>query len=296
MRLKTYLGLKFRRFTNKNPSLYRPSSRPYLSGDTLRQFSDHIFDETKTLNPKKVKDNDIVFLKTDLKEIYFNHYHKKITSKYILITHNSDESIEESDLNFLDEKIIHWFAMKLNTKMNNLISPIPSGLENKRLLNNGKISNFNKILKSNEFSPSKKEKNILCSFNEYTNYEVRNPLIAIAKLNSDVDINKFELPIDYLKELSKYKYNLCPEGNNFESHRLWESLLFNSTPIVIDNFVNRNFYEMGVPLILLDNWNDLKDISINELDILNKENNNKEYKKFVHFKFWEKLILSKKIK
>ena len=38
--------------------------------------ADHVFDEGKTLNPSKVKKNDIVFLKTELKEIFFNYYHK----------------------------------------------------------------------------------------------------------------------------------------------------------------------------------------------------------------------------
>ena len=38
---------------------------------------------------------DIVFLKTDFLELYFNHYHPNITKKYILITHNSDLEIGE---------------------------------------------------------------------------------------------------------------------------------------------------------------------------------------------------------
>ena len=41
------------------PNLFRPSSKPYLSGDTLRNFSDHIFDESKTIEPKNIKDKDI---------------------------------------------------------------------------------------------------------------------------------------------------------------------------------------------------------------------------------------------
>ena len=32
---------------NKNPNFLRLSSEPFVSGDTFRKFSDHIFDETK---------------------------------------------------------------------------------------------------------------------------------------------------------------------------------------------------------------------------------------------------------
>ena len=139
---KQFLSNKFRNTTlNRNPNIYRPSSAPFISGDTLRKNPD-IFDETKTLNPRKVNKNDIVFIKTELKDIYFKKYHSKIEAPYILICHNSDDNFdEESKLN-LDEKIIHCFAQNLNTDSNKQISPIPIGFENKRYRNNGKISNL----------------------------------------------------------------------------------------------------------------------------------------------------------
>ena len=106
---KQIIGNKIRNLTlNKFPGLYRPDSLPFVSGDTFRKISDHIFDESKSFDPKKVQNNDIVFVKTDLKDIYFNSFHNNIRSKYILICHNSDSSFEESDVNFIDEKIIHW--------------------------------------------------------------------------------------------------------------------------------------------------------------------------------------------
>ena len=143
MNIKNKFGNKFRRLTTqKYINLYRPTSYPFVSGDSFRKKADHVFDEGKTLNPSKVKKNDIVFLKTELKEIFFNYYHKNISNKYILVCHNSDDSFNESDFRFIDTKIIHCFAQKLNMPMNDLISPIPSGLENKRFRNNGKVKNF----------------------------------------------------------------------------------------------------------------------------------------------------------
>ena len=65
-----------------NPSFLRISSKPYISGDTFRNYSDHIFDETRSIVPKKVKKGDIVFLKTELKDIFFSEYHKKIKYPY----------------------------------------------------------------------------------------------------------------------------------------------------------------------------------------------------------------------
>ena len=279
----------------KYNGLYRPSSLPFITGDTLRNYANHVYDETKKLNPNDVKNNDIVFLKTDFLDSFFNTCHTKINSQYILITHNSDIPIEERDSIYSDEKIIHWFAMKLNVKMNQFISPLPSGLENKRYLQNGIVSNFKKVLSSKGYDPNSKKNKIFCSFNEHTNFEVRKPLMEIAKEKDEVVIKKFDVPYEYLIELSKYKYNLCPEGNNFESHRIWESLLFNSTPIVLENKVNRNFFDLGVPMIILESWDQFKDLSMNDLNILNEINKNKNYEEFVNFEYWKKLILSKKL-
>ena len=88
------------RSVHNNPSLLRLSSNPYISGDSYRKLANHLFDETTLLDPKDVKENDIIFLKTDLKEKYFSEYHNQIKSKYILITHNSDECISKLEIPF----------------------------------------------------------------------------------------------------------------------------------------------------------------------------------------------------
>jgi len=277
----------------KKPKLYRPSSKPFISGDTFRSYADHIFDESQTLKPSKVKKDDIVFLKTDLKKIYFENYHPEIKNPYYLISHNSDDSVNKTDINFIDSKIQHWFAMKLNTQANDRVSPLPAGLENARYRNNGKVRNFKKIIDSNEYLLSNKTNKILCSFNPNTNYQIRQPLLDISKKHPDIDIAHFDNRFEYLENLSTYKFNLCPEGNNFESHRIWESLLFGCTPIVLNNIVNQNFFNLGVPLLMLNSWDELKSYTCLDLEKLNKINFNKNYDQFVRFDYWEKYIKSK---
>tara|TARA_Y100000389_G_C17471500_1_gene531719 strand:- start:12070 stop:13017 length:948 start_codon:yes stop_codon:yes gene_type:complete len=273
---------------HKNPSFLRMSSNPYVSGDTFRNYSEHIFDETRSINPKKIKKGETIFLKTELKEIFFSEFHNKIKEPYILITHNSDQSIGEQDLGFIDEKIIHWFAMKLNVNMDNRISPIPAGLENYRYLNNGIINNFTKVLKTRD--ENMKDRKVLCSFNPSTNKYEREPLINISETVDNIDIKNFANNIDYLNHLSNYQYNLCPEGNDFESHRLWETLFFNNLPIVKENKLNKNFSKLGVPIVMLKSWELLleKDLFLTLENCLhNKES---EPNKYVEFEFWKSRI------
>ena len=290
--VKSFVKNKLRTLSiDRFPGIFRPSSSPFLTGDSLRNLCDHVFDETQSFKPLEVKENDIVFLKTDLKGIYFNHYHQSIKSKYILVTHNSDISIEKEDLNFLDDRIKHWFAAKLNVLASKKLTALPLGLENRRWLKNGLVKNFKSELSKN----INKNERILCSFNPNTNLMERAPLVDIARNKQEIiDIRNFSKSKTYIKELSNYSFNLCPEGNNFESHRIWESLIFKTTPIVINNIVNQNFYNMGIPLIMLDNWNDLSNLDINDLKRINKENLEKNYEIFVNFNFWKSQIISAK--
>ena len=290
--VKSFVKNKLRTLSiDRFPGIFRPSSSPFLTGDSLRNLCDHVFDETQSFKPLEVKENDIVFLKTDLKEIYFDHYHQSIKSKYILVTHNSDISIEKEDLNFLDDRIKHWFAAKLNVLASKKLTALPLGLENRRWLKNGLVKNFKSELSKN----INKNERILCSFNPNTNLMERAPLVDIARNKQEIiDIRNFSKSKTYINELSNYSFNLCPEGNNFESHRIWESLIFKTTPIVINNVVNQNFYNMGIPLIMLDNWNDLSNLDINDLKRINEENLEKNYEIFVNLNFWKSQIISAK--
>ena len=53
---------------------------------------------------------------------------------------------------------------------------------------------------------------------------------------------------------------------------------------------NQNFYNMGIPLIILDSWNDLINLTINDLHKINKKNLNKNYEIFVDLNFWKSQI------
>ena len=273
-----------------NPRIYRPSSKPFISGDTFRKISDHIFDETQTFKASSVKKNDLVFVKNDLLKYYFENYHIKIKNQYILISHNSDENIENENIKFLDENIIHWFVQNLNIKNSDKISAIPIGLENMRYRKNGLVKDFLRVKKIVE-----KKDGVLSAFNENTNFDERSHL---KKIVDDIDYieNKiFSSTQEYLSALNKSKFCICPIGNGLDTHRIWESLIFDVTPIVTKNQMTQNFFEMGVPLLILDDWKQLISLSLEDLIDLNKINKNKDYIKYTEFDFWMNIVNSKKI-
>ena len=181
------------------PNLFRPSSKPYLSGDTLRNFSDHIFDESKSIDPKNIKNKDIVFVNTDVIDIFFKTIFQEIKNDFVLITHNSDVNIESSHLEIIDSRVIHWFAQNLNIENKEKVSLIPIGLENLRRLKHGRRK---------WFSDPKKEKTkfILSSFNEFTNYKKRGEINSTFRDNNLIDVKKYEKVEDYFSNLQDYRF------------------------------------------------------------------------------------------
>lgn len=287
--MKTILRKQFNKLTiERYPGIFRPSSNPFISGDTFRNIANHIFDEAQSFDPSEVNKNDIVFVNSELIEVYFKVQHKFIKNQYILITHNSDRNVDEKVLNFLDEKIIHWFSQNLIAKSNNSVSIIPIGLENRRWLKFGKKKWFRKIKKNN------KEKNILLSFNIYNNFKERNETFQILKDLEIVNCLKFNSPGEYFKNLSKYKFVICPEGNGSDTHRLWESLIFNTIPIVKNSDFTYNLQSLNVPCLYVDDWNEVGKLSDKNLQNIYTELSSKN-KDFIYLDYWRKVFINKKI-
>ena len=282
-RIKRRLGRKFRRYTlTINPRFFRPSSSPYISGDTFRKESKYIFDETQSFNPSDVKKNDTIFLKTDLKEIYFKTIHPKINNEYVLITHNSDEKIDIIDKDYADEKIINWYAQNLTIPADKQFLPLPIGFENRRYLNNGRLKNLDYVKNKEVIKKNK----IISSFNTNTNFPLRNNLETLVKEIPDIDQKKFETPFDYLNCLNKYKFVLCPEGNGLDTHRIWEALLTKTVPIIKKSHFSDNFLKLGLPFLLIEDWHELEKFDENNINNLYENYKDYEYLKYLDKKFW----------
>lgn len=244
-----------------------------------------MFDETSSFNPEKVRENDLIFVKADLIENFFLNYHVDIKNKYYLITHNSDRNINEELVLHKDEKIIKWFAQNLEIPMLHDIHPIPIGLENRRYLNNGMIGHFNVNINKTNL--------IISSFNLNTNKEARSIVREISERNNLVEILTFDSHIEYIKSVSKFKFNLCPPGNGLDTHRIWESLMVDTIPIILSNNFSKNFHNLGIPILLIEKWEDLNKFNKTALDEIYDEYLKKgSLKRFVNFEYWKKYLKS----
>lgn len=65
--------------------------------------------------------------------------------------------------------------------------------------------------------------------------------------------------IEYLANLRRSSFVICPEGNGYDTHRLWETLYMGGFPIVTKNKFMNSLYKR-LPVLLLDNWQDLSTV------------------------------------
>lgn len=260
-----------------------PSSEPFISGDTFRTLAKHVWDADSKFDPKLVEEGDIVFVGSELLDEFFEFVNLKIAHPYKLISHNGDKNIDKKYLKYLDKKIIRWYGQ--NVKITHpKLTPIPIGLENLDHYNHG-VPTFLKTKIQPKFN------RILYGFSVSTNPKVRVPVLSICKQLDCADEVLGRLNSKrYLSILSRYKFVVSPEGNGLDCHRTWEALYLGVVPIVQDNAAHRSFEDLGLPIWIVKDWNDLSGLSSRELEQKYEQLRDRFDSKVLSFKYWQDRI------
>jgi len=231
-------------------------------------------------------DNPFILFCYGYQIIEFSKKLKFLKNECIIIFGNSDENqtLEKCQPYIDCPKVLHIFCQNLSC-YNDKASFIPIGMANKQW-SHGDIYNFLEL--DIGVLHKQKTKDIFCSFKVSTNVIKRNECLTAINKKSIENIF-YKKPSEYLKELSNHKYCICPEGNGLDSHRFWEALWVESIPITLRNPLTEQIQKLGIPCILLNNWD--------ELDVLNLPNYSsfvfdEEYFKKISFKFYSDKILS----
>ncbi|MEI6528168.1 MAG: hypothetical protein WCO10_00665 [bacterium] len=264
----------------------KPGSFPKITGDGVRTIANHYYDEVSTVCTKKVGANDVVFVRGDFLLTYFKKIHPKISNRYVLVSHNSDENIDSRFAGFADDKIIHWFGQ--NILINDpKVSPVPIGLSNFRYKGRAYLSELSRLSLS-----SNKKSLVLSCFSEETNAKRSAIKEELKKYSVVKTLEQLEQE-DYLKTISEYKFIASPEGNGIDCHRTWEALYLRSIPIVERNATTEYFEKIGLPIVLVDDWKELETWDEKEITRKYDELKTKFDSEALYINYWFELISSK---
>ncbi|HBR70455.1 TPA: hypothetical protein DIC20_03945 [Candidatus Dependentiae bacterium] len=278
----------------------RPTCSPFISGDDFRSFCTFIFDSpypaTKAslnfdqaiaFNPADVKDGDTVFVNLFYMEPFFKFFHPYIKSKYILVTHNGDDVVDESFLKYLnDPQLAFWFTQNCQVKHERII-PMPIGLPIKCLPSNINLDiTLLKIQQNIKKLKTQKNRLLYLNIATNTNPAERIPLQEhLSKLNF-CNIGERKSFANYMIDLAYSKFTVSPEGKGPDCHRTWEAMYVACIPIVKKSIMDPLYEDL--PVLIVDKWEDITEKFLEEKY---KEMTKKHYNfNKLYIKYWFDLI------
>ena len=250
-----------------------------ITGDAFKKIVDDFIDEEKNYIDISKKPR-IIFLKTDWIEIFKQKVLPHIDYKFKLITHNADRPAPSGNIDLLeDSRLIKWYGM--NCQINHpKLQPIPIGIANEKWAHGNKEELLEVI---NTDIP----KTDLCysNFDLTTNHIRRPEILQIIQTKDfiNIDTQKYSYK-DYLTKLKSYKYVISPPGNSVDCHRIWESIYLGVIPIVEKHLAMEYFYDL--PILFVNNYNDLTENLLNDKLLDLKQNKNEKSL----FSYYEKAL------
>ncbi len=272
---------------------------------TLKLYKENDFITTdKYLNFSKLfSANNIKYYKHDFlfkDGIWRNENVKSCTEKTsnIIISGHSDYSMTDEIAIAIRKETNCKFIFSTNNVSNHKwVYSLPLGLTNNTndsnlhpIYGNTKIlfdiQNYNPKINNKlyvNFSLNTNPQRI-----EIYNYLSKQQYVTIGKTE-----NTLEGRIQFLKDIRKHIFVACPEGNGYDTHRLWETLYCNRIPIVLRNDIHSEWmlYET-LPICWINNWNDINSEFLEREFERLKIRLNKCHK-ILKIDYWTEKILSK---
>ena len=277
-RMKREFNLRFNR---------RRSSKPFISGDSFRAMSDLVLEKSGySFEIKDVKQGSVIFCESDCIVELHRNILSNLSSEITLILGNSDQNHGE-DYRYLKENpyVKKIFAQNLLAPMKGFF-PLPIGLENLWWAENGRVSDFKRLMRVNRF----RKPRIMWTFSTETNPQVRRK--SFLELSEILTADKFSRVSSskHRRLLSTYSFIASPPGNGLDTHRTWEAMYLGCVPIVLRSYMTEFYLNLGLPVWVIDTYSDLEAFDERDLE--------KKYKEFkplfqneaLWLKYWENLI------
>lgn len=265
----------------------RPSSEPYISGDSLRAFAGHVYEagDKKVLDFEEVRNGDVIFCESQLIIDFLDGPGKRMPYPFVLVSSNGDANISLKYLNHIPPNLTVWFAQNVAVR-HPKIRPLPIGLENKALYWHGVTSDFDVLRRR---FPEKKPR-ILYGFTVGTNESERGPALKVLSGLPVADSLARVNSRQYRRILASYQYVASPPGNGLDCHRTWEALYLGVIPIVRRSVAMEEFAKL-LPIWIVDDYSEL--FGLSEEDLNSRYNamwNSNWNKDALWFDYWKNEI------
>jgi tetratricopeptide (TPR) repeat protein len=229
---------------------------------------------------ENITNKKIIFVYTHFLDLFFEEVFPFIKNNFVLITHNSDNSVSRKYYRYLvSDKIIKWYGQNVEFEHEKLFS-LPIGIANSQW-SHGSTELLQKVRTEHN------RKSILVYKNyNLTHYGNRKEIDLITN-NNGMYMMPRKSQEDYLRDISQSDFCICPPGNGIDCHRIWECLYLNCIPIVHNHINFKQFRDL--PILLIEDW------KIVDKEFLLKQKKAMVEKKYnlekLEFSYWKNNIL-----
>ncbi|MHB1569046.1 MAG: hypothetical protein ACYCXW_02510 [Solirubrobacteraceae bacterium] len=177
---------------------------------------------------------------------------------YVLITHNSDHGVDPMYADWLDDagaKLRRWFAQNALFSHPKLV-PLPIGIAN-RMWEHGNVRVLHRVAR--RCRRWRKTELLAINFHPGTHPSRLPARDALWDAFPQLAVER-QRPSSYrgyLEELALHRFCACPRGNGIDTHRLWECLYLGVVPIVERSPHTEHWCNVGLPLLLVDDWSEV---------------------------------------
>lgn len=201
----------------------------------------------------KLQGKPAIFVYGRLLESFFSEVFPRLTHRFVMLSHNGDEAIDDRFLRWLnDDCIVHWFAQNVTIRHPKL-SAVPIGIANARY-EHGNLASLAEVARAKQAQ----SRIIYANFQAVTNRAVRQPILDHLRETDGVWIAPVRPFAEYVKDLAACRWCISPPGNGIDCHRTWEALYLGVIPVVQRSAGIEQLLE-GAPAVLLD---DLRTITL----------------------------------
>jgi hypothetical protein len=99
------------------------------------------------------------------------------------------------------------------------------------------------------------------SWNKFSTGLVTDSRTRLSKFVMYNDASWFDVknwsPREYYEGVSQYKFATCPTGNGIQAPKIFEAIMVRTIPIVEYEFAFEQLKELGIPLLIVESWDDL---------------------------------------
>jgi hypothetical protein len=240
----------------------RPTSFPYLSGDTFRAMADHIWEVGKEdLKPSEIIPGDVIFCQSHMLEALCERVLTHASIPITLLLGNSDKNHTQSLGQLLaDAGAVKTYAQNLVEHFPG-VEPLPIGLENAWHSTNGRPRDFRAKRNRSQNRISR----VMWAFNVETD-----PIGRKKAANELVNVPTADrlgllTPKQHRSALTRYSFVASPPGNGLDCHRTWEAMYLGCVPIVLRSHMTQYYEQLGLPIWVIDSFEELHELTEEQL-------------------------------